>query len=78
MSERRNAEVTGSRPPFADPDGFYQALVEAHEGLDVEQCLLLNARLIMLLAQHLGDETLAHALLREAAQGVGPHRDAAT
>ena len=78
MTERQNAEVTGSLPAFADPDGFYQALVEAHHGLDVEQCLLLNARLILLLAQQLGDEELAHALLREAARGVGPRKDAAT
>jgi hypothetical protein len=71
MTEGQNAGMTGSRPPFADPDGFYQALVEAHEGLDVEQCLLLNARLILLLAQQLGNEELAYALLREAARGVG-------
>ena len=77
MTERRNSEMTGSRPAFGDPDGFYQALVDAHEGLDVEQSLLLNARLIMLLAQHLGNEDLAHALLREAVRGVG-YKDAAT
>jgi hypothetical protein len=74
----RKPEETMSRPPFADPDGFYQALVEAHEGLDVEQSLLLNARLILLLIQHLGDEELARALLREAAQGVSPRGDAPT
>lgn len=78
MTEHQNADETASRPPFADPDGFYQALVDAHHGLDVEQSLLLNARLIMLLAQHLSNEDLAHALLREAVRGVGPHKDAAT
>jgi hypothetical protein len=56
--------------PFSDPDRFYQALVDAHEGLDVEQCLLLNARLILLLVQRLEDEDEAHALLREAARGI--------
>ena len=74
----RKPEETMSRPPFVDPDSFYQALVEAHEGLDVEQSLLLNARLILLLIQHLGDEELARALLREAAQGVSAREDAAT
>jgi Protein of unknown function (DUF2783) len=56
--------------PLSDPDRFYQALVDAHEGLDTEQSLLLNARLILLLAEHLADDELAHALLREAAGGI--------
>jgi hypothetical protein len=78
MSEGRNMAGTGSRSSFADPDGFYQALVDAHHGLDAEQSHLLNARLILLLAQHLGNEELARALLREAAQGVGPRGSSAT
>ena len=77
MTDRQSAEMAG-QPPFADPDGFYQALVEAHQRLDVEQCLLLNARLILLLAQQLGNEELAYALLREAARDLGPRKDAAT
>jgi hypothetical protein len=56
--------------PFVDPDRFYQALVDAHEGLDAQQCMLLNARLIMLLAQHLESDEQAHALLHEAARGI--------
>ena len=78
MTDGRNAERTGSQPAFADPDGFYQALVDAHHGLDAGQSHLLNARLILLLAQHLGNEELAHALLREAAREVGPRKDAST
>jgi Protein of unknown function (DUF2783) len=60
---------------FADPDRFYQALVDAHQGLDTEQSLLLNARLILLLAQHLANDERALALLREAARGLaaGPN-----
>ena len=76
MTENRDADR--ARSSFSDPDRFYQALVEAHEGLDVEQCLLLNARLILLLVQQLDNEELAHALLGEAARGVGPRKDAAT
>ncbi len=60
--------------PLADPDRFYQALVDAHEGLDAEQSLLLNARLILLLAQHLGSDEQAHALLREATHGIVPRQ----
>jgi hypothetical protein len=53
-----------------DPDRFYQALVDAHEGLSAEQSRLLNARLILLLAQYLESDEQAHALLQEAARGI--------
>ena len=56
--------------PFVDPDRFYQALVDAHEGLDAEQSMLLNARLIILLAQQLDSDEQAHALLHEAGRGI--------
>ena len=55
---------------ITDPDRFYQALVDAHEGLSAEQSRLLNARLILLLAQYLESDEQAHALLREAARGI--------
>jgi Protein of unknown function (DUF2783) len=40
---------------FSDADGFYEALLDAHLGLDAEQSALLNARLILLLANQIGD-----------------------
>ena len=49
-------------PNIAAPDDFYDALIKAHRGLSDEQSELLNARLILLLANHIGD---LHAL-REA------------
>jgi Protein of unknown function (DUF2783) len=55
---------------LADPDRFYQALVDAHDGLSPEQSRLLNARLILLLAQYLESDEQAYALLREAARGI--------
>src|SRR5687768_10433779 len=45
--------VTASR--FPDPDAAYAALVEAHRGLDSEASVGLNARLVLILANHLGD-----------------------
>ena len=65
----KSAELPPGRR-LADPDRFYQALVDAHEGLSPEQSRLLNARLILLLAQYVESDDLAHALLREAAQGI--------
>jgi hypothetical protein len=45
------------------PDDFYQALIEAHRDLTDEQSMALNARLVLLLANHIGDlEVLREAL----------------
>ena len=38
-----------------DADGFYEQLLDAHAGLTPEQSQLLNARLILLLANQVGD-----------------------
>jgi Protein of unknown function (DUF2783) len=43
------------RWPHAAGDAFYDALVAAHEGLSDDQSALLNARLVLLLANHVGD-----------------------
>ena len=38
-----------------DADAFYEQLLDAHQGLSEEQSALLNARLILLLANQVGD-----------------------
>ena len=53
--------VTASR--FADPDAAYVALVEARRGLTVEAAADLDARLVLILANHIGDiDVLAEAI----------------
>jgi len=47
---------------FSPGDDFYEALIEAHRDLDDEQSERVNARLILLLANHIGDI----AVLKEA------------
>lgn len=48
---------------FSPGDEFYEHLIEAHNGLSDEQSEALNARLILLLANHIGDlEVLREAL----------------
>ncbi|MDE2605963.1 MAG: DUF2783 domain-containing protein [Burkholderiales bacterium] len=47
---------------FSPGDDFYEALIEAHRDLDDEQSERMNARLILLLANHIGDI----AVLKEA------------
>ncbi len=51
-----------TEPRLADPDGFYAALMEAHRGLNDAASRRLDARLVILLANHIGDG----AVLREA------------
>jgi len=43
-------------PNIPDPDSFYAALVAAHEGLSDAQSAELNARLVLLLANQIGDQ----------------------
>ena len=40
---------------FQDADTFYEQLLDAHNGLDQAQSEMLNARLILLLANQVGD-----------------------
>lgn len=49
-------------PNIASPDDFYAELLAAHQGLGKEESDALNARLILILANHVGNRTI----LREA------------
>ena len=50
-------------PNIADPDGFYQQLIDAQRGLSDDEQQLMNARLVLILANHVGEaEVLAEAL----------------
>jgi len=47
---------------FTPGDDFYQALIDTHRDLSDEQSAMVNAKLVLLLANHVGDI----AVLREA------------
>jgi hypothetical protein len=49
-----------------DVDTFYEQLLDAHEGLSKEQSDLLNARLILLLANQVGDARVLAACVAAA------------
>jgi hypothetical protein len=52
-----------SQTNIQQPDDFYQALIDAHVGLTDEQSAALNARLVLLLADQVGDlATLQQAI----------------
>lgn len=67
MSE---ADVLKTELGLAAPDDFYDALIKAHDGLSDEKSQLLNARLILLLANQIGDDAVLHAAIAAARRGL--------
>lgn len=59
-------------PNAAVSDDFFAALLGMHVGLDEEQSELLNAKLILLLANHIGDRGVLAEALAMARKSVGP------
>lgn len=55
-------------PNIPDADGFYDDLLAAHDGLTKAQSDALNARLILILCNHIGDRDVIRAAL-QAVQG---------
>ena len=51
---------------FQDADTFYDQLLNAHEGLSAEQSEQLNLRLILLLANQVGDATVLRDCIESA------------
>lgn len=54
-----------------DADGFYEELLDAHQGLTEQQSALLNARLILLLANQVGDARVLRECVEAARQFPG-------
>jgi len=48
--------VTDANLP--DPDGFYDELLKLHQGCSKDESDAINARLILLLANHIGDRNV--------------------
>jgi hypothetical protein len=59
-----------TEPNVAAPDDFYQALIDLHRDLSDEQSELVNARLILLLANHIGDLDVLREAMRRAREGI--------
>ena len=56
----------------ADGDAFYEALMESHDGLTEAQSHTLNARLVLILANEIGDLDRLKALLKAARYSSAP------
>lgn len=55
---------------IAAPDDFYESLINLHRDLSDEQSALVNAKLILLLANHVGDAEVLREAMAAAAQDI--------
>lgn len=64
LNTQANLSEKGKRyfQTYSPGDDFYESLIEMHRNLSDEQSLAVNARLILLLSNHIGDISV----LREA------------
>ena len=62
---------------FTPGDDFYEQLIATHRGLSDEDSRLVNARLVLLLANHIGDLGVLRQALAAARSGVAPAEAAA-
>ena len=69
MSKKLHTE-----PRIEDPDDFYARLIGLHEGLNSEQSQSLNSKLILLMANHIGDREALDELLSLARSYRPQHR----
>lgn len=59
-------------PNISDPDGFYADLISAHDGMSDDESAALNARLVLVLANHIGDRAILAAALKTARSSNPP------
>ena len=70
--------MLNTEPNIAAPDDFYEALIDAHRELTSEQSALVNAKLILLLANHIGDFGVLREAMAKAREGSAPAGQDAT
>lgn len=58
-------------------DDFYEALIAAHQGLSTEESHAMNARLVLLLGNHVGDMNILAEALHVARAAGGSQAPAA-
>lgn len=78
LNTQPNFGIPGQRfvRAFTPGDDFYEALIDAHRGLSDEQSQLVNARLVLLLANHIGDLRVLREALAAARTGVADEAQA--
>jgi hypothetical protein len=59
-----------TQPNLERPDELYERLLAAHRGLDDAQSAKVNAKLVLLLANHIGDARVIDAAIAAAREDV--------
>lgn len=59
-----------TEPHLEAPDDFYEALIDTHRELSAKESHALNARLILLLANHIGSLAVLQQALAAAREGA--------
>jgi len=60
-----------TEPNLLAPDDFYERLIATHRGLSDEESALVNAKLVLLLANHIGDADVLAQAMAAARDGMG-------
>jgi hypothetical protein len=55
-----------TRANIADPDGFYQELIDSQRDLGEGEAELMNCKLVLILANHIGDRDVLREAIRRA------------
>lgn len=55
-------------PNIPDPDGFYEELIDSQRDMSDDAAQAMNARLVLLLANHIGDREALSEAIRLAAR----------
>ncbi|MCF6305671.1 MAG: DUF2783 domain-containing protein [Rhodobacteraceae bacterium] len=63
--------MLNTSPNIPDPDGFFAELLALHDGKSKAQSDALNAKIILILANHIGDQTVLSAALKAAISQQG-------
>ena len=58
--------------PYARGDQFYEMLIEAHRDLDEAGSAMLNSKLVLLLANHVGELAVLREAIEAARAGIAP------
>jgi hypothetical protein len=64
--------MLNTEPNIAGADDFYEALLRIHQDLSPEQSRQVDARLILLLCNHIGDLAVLRQAMARARQGIEP------
>jgi predicted LPLAT superfamily acyltransferase len=60
------------QPNIPDPDGFYQELIDSQRDMTDAEAQMMNCKLVLVLANHIGDREVLRAALLVAGGRVEP------